>query len=129
MAKRVLIIEDEATQVLLLKSRLQEHGFEVSTAMSGEEGLEKAVAERPDLVLLDIILPRMSGVEVSQRLEELPETKEIPVILVTASRTKDLEERCKTFGADGCLIKPYTVPELLEKISRVLTSAAGERQT
>lgn len=71
--------------------------------MTGEEGLAKATAEKPDLILLDIILPRMSGIEVSQRL-------------------KDLEERCKAFGVAGCLVKPYTMAELFEKIAAVFAT-------
>src|SRR5687767_5969616 len=114
--KRILVIEDEATQVLLLESRLRSNGFEVLRAMSGEEGLQKALTEKPDLVLLDVILPGITGLEVSQRLRENADTKDIPVVLVTASQMKDLEQRSKIFGVTTCLTKPYAFADLLAKV-------------
>ncbi|MBI3458040.1 MAG: response regulator [Candidatus Rokubacteria bacterium] len=123
LAKKVLIVEDEATQALFLTSRLSAHGFQVCSAMNGDEGLRKAFAERPDLILMDIILPGMSGVELCQRLKEAPETRHIPIILVTASGMSNLEARCRVFGVDACVVKPYEMPELLEKIQQLLGEA------
>ncbi|MBI2104969.1 MAG: response regulator [Candidatus Omnitrophica bacterium] len=120
IAKKILIVEDEATQALLLTSSLSAHGFQVCSAMNGEDGLRKAFAERPDLVLMDIILPRMTGVELCRRLKEAPETRDIPVILVTASGMRNLEARCKLFGVDACVAKPYEMPDLIEKIQQLL---------
>jgi len=120
MAKRILIIEDEATQVLLLESRLRASGFEIARAMSGEEGLEKARTLKPDLVLLDVILPGITGLEVSQRMREEEATRDIPVILVTASQMKDLETRSKIFGITALLTKPYAFADLLGKVNSLL---------
>ena len=123
--RKILIIEDEAAQVLLVRSRLEEAGYAVLSAMNGEEGLRKAREERPDLVLLDIVLPGMDGVQVCDQIKQDPATQQIPVIMLTASGMRNLEERCKVFGADACLVKPYRPTELLQKISSILL-APGE---
>lgn len=113
------MIEDEAIQVLMLQLRLKEEGFEVVAAMEGEDGLRKATEERPDLILLDIVLPGMSGIDVCIALKDDPRTKKIPVLLLTASAMRGLEDRAKTFGVKGCLIKPYAMNDLLEKIGAI----------
>ncbi|MDP3722538.1 MAG: response regulator [Candidatus Omnitrophota bacterium] len=126
MATKILIIEDDAIQLLSLQVCLQAAGFEVLSAMSGEEGLQKAWEEKPEVVLVDIILPGMSGVAVCQRLKEHPETKEMSVLLVTASTMQHLEESSKAFGVDVCLTKPYELSELMERI-RGLVAAKRHR--
>lgn len=118
--KKILVVEDEATQILLLQMRLKEEGFQVITAMNGKDGLRKASEELPDLVLLDVVLPGMSGIDVCIALQADPKTSDIPVLLLTASGMRDLEDRCKVFGVRGCLIKPYAMPNLLEKIHQIL---------
>jgi len=121
MRKKVLVIEDEMIQVLLLQSCLEMAGYEVVTASSGEQGLDKALAHNPDLILLDIILPGITGIEVCKRLKELPETKDIHILFVTASTMQGLEERCKVFGIDGCIAKPYEPAELLGRIRELFS--------
>jgi two-component system alkaline phosphatase synthesis response regulator PhoP len=124
MAKKILVIEDEAAQVLLLRSRLEARGYQVMSAMNGRDGLRKALEERPDLILLDIVVPDMNGLVVCERIKQTRDIQHIPVILVTASGMKSLEERCKVFGADDCLIKPYQLTELLGKIQALLEGGA-----
>ena len=126
--KKILVVEDEATQVLLLQLRLTEQGFTVVCAMDGKEGLRKAAEEKPDLILLDVVLPGMSGIDVCIALKEDPRTQPIPVMLLTASGMRDLEERCKAFGVEGCLIKPYSMSVLLEKINAILPSDPATQQ-
>ena len=123
MAHKILVIEDEATQVLMLQMRLKEEGFEVVAAMDGKEGLHKAGEELPDLILLDVVLPGMSGIDVCIALKDNPQTKNIPVLLLTASAMRGFEERVKGFGVAGCLTKPYAMESLLEKISAALPPA------
>ncbi len=93
--------------------------------MNGKDGLRKAAEERPDLILLDIVVPDMNGLMVCERIKQMPETQHIPVILVIASGMKSLEERCKVFGADDCLIKPYQLTELLSKIDALLPASGS----
>lgn len=118
--KRILFIEDEPDQVKMICLRLEKSGFLVSTATNGEEGLLKAVKEKPDLVLLDIIMPGMDGFEVCRRLRNNPVTKQIPIIATTAAGAENLEQQCLSAGADECLRKPYESSDLLLKINGLL---------
>ena len=100
-------------------------GFEVCSALDGEEGFKKAVEEQPDLILTDIVLPKKTGVELCLLLKDIPATKDIPIILVTASGMRNLEERCQIFGAVSCVSKPYQISDLVDKIQRSLTANAS----
>ena len=120
MPKKILVIEDDPAQVLMLQLRLKEEGFEVLSATDGKEGLRQAAEQTPDLVLLDVVLPGMSGIDVCIALKDDPRTKEIPVLLLTASAMRGLEDRVKTFGVAGCLVKPYEMSQLLEMIGGIL---------
>ncbi len=105
---------------------LRREKFDVISAPDGKNGLEKAQQEIPDLILLDMILPEINGVDVCIALKDNPKTKNIPVILLTASNMRDLEKRCMTFGVAGCVTKPYEITELLQKIRQALGEAASE---
>jgi len=117
MGKRILIIEDEAELVNLIKLRLESGNFEVLAAYDGEEGLKKAKEEKPDLILLDIIMPKIDGLVVCRRLKDDPATKEIPIIIVTASGGKNLAQRSKDAGADELVVKPFEADDLISKIN------------
>ena len=119
-AKKILFIEDEPDQIMMVSLRLEKSGYAVITSMDGEEGLRKAHAEHPDLILLDIIMPGLDGLEVCRRLKKHPETKHIPVISTTAAGVDDIEHQCFSAGADDCIRKPYDSSELLTKIQRFL---------
>ena len=84
MDKRILIIEDEEQLVMMLKKHLNRHGYIVDAACDGEEGLQKASNQKPDLILLDLTLPKLEGHEVCQILKKNDETKSIPIIILTA---------------------------------------------
>lgn len=114
--KKILFIEDEPEQIMVMKVRLEASGYAFISAMDGEEGIEKARGEKPDLILLDLILPKMNGYEVAKRLRGDPNTCDIPIIVVTASGAEKLEEKCRAVGADVCIRKPYDAAEVLQKI-------------
>ncbi len=118
--KRILFIEDEPDQIMMVSLRLRKNGFEVISARTGEEGIAKAVKEKPDLILLDVIMPGMDGFEVCRRLRHHQVTKKIPVIATTAAGVDDLEHECVAAGADDCLRKPYDSADLLQKVRRFL---------
>ena len=118
-SKTILVVEDEATQLLLLTLHLRDYGFRVLSAMNGLEGLQKAIDHRPDIILLDVILPGMNGLEVYQRLKENAGTCDIPVIMVTASRTTP-DEGEDRLPVEHCLVKPYQLTALFEKIGQAL---------
>jgi len=116
--KRVLIVDDEPDILKAVTFRVQRAGYGVISAADGKDGLEKARAEKPDLIILDWQLPVMNGVEVYRELQADPELKDIPVILLTASRERDeLEYMRDDVGFKHIVIKPYEPEELLAKIS------------
>jgi len=118
--KKILFIEDEPDQIMMISMRLKKNDYEVVSAMEGEAGLEKAVTEKPDLILVDILMPGIDGFEVCRRLRKDPATKHIPVIATTAAGMDDVEYQCRIAGADDCVRKPYDAADLLMKIRRLL---------
>jgi len=120
MSKKILVIEDESEQVLAVKIRLEAGGYELISAINGEEGLNKACECKPDLILLDIFLPKMNGYQVCKRLKENPDTSNIPVLMITASGERELEKKCLAAGAEGVISKPYEVKDLLAKVQALL---------
>jgi DNA-binding response OmpR family regulator len=123
MAKRkVLIIDDNVTICKLLASRLAANDFTVVIASNGPEGIKKAAAERPDVILLDITMPDMDGVEVGMRLRKDSFTKNIPIIMLTARGERTIINlTVERFKPEGYIIKPFNPEKLLEEIDRVLT--------
>lgn len=117
--KRILLVEDEPDYIMMIKMRLEASGYEVTSAIDGEEGLKKA-REKPDLVLLDIVMPKVDGLSLCKTLKDNPKTKEIPIIIITASGVMDLAEKCIDAGADDHIIKTCESKELLDKIAKYL---------
>lgn len=117
---KVLIIDDEPYHVELIKDRLKFNNYDVIYSYNGNEGLEKIKKEKPDLVLLDIMLPEIDGFEISKKIKAYPQTKDLPIIMLTAVGIKDLEEKCKEAGADHCIRKPYEPKELIDTIKSLL---------
>lgn len=118
--KKILFIEDEPDQIMMVSLRLKKNGFSVSSAQDGLEGVEQAIKEKPDLILLDLIMPGMDGFEVCRKLRQHHATKRIPIIAATAAGADDLEHQCMTAGANECIRKPYEAMDLLAKIHKLL---------
>jgi len=118
--KKILFIEDEPDQIVMISLRLEKNGYEVISSLEGEEGLQKAATENPDLVLVDVIMPGIDGFEVCRRLRKNPVTKHIPIISTTAAGMDDVEQQCISAGADDCVRKPYDSTDLLMKVRRLL---------
>jgi len=121
MPKKVLlIVEDEESLVELLKFRFEASGYDVETALDGEEGISKIKKLRPDLVILDIMMPKMHGYDVCRLAKANEETRDIPIIMLTAhAQKKDIEE-ARECGADTFIPKPFEPKDLLEKIEKFL---------
>lgn len=117
---KILIIDDEKDLVQVASLRLKANGFFVSEAFTVEEGLRKIAAEKPDLVLLDVALPDGNGYEVCRKLKADAETKEIVVVIFTASSQKELAEKAIEIGAADYVIKPFEPKDLLDKIRSAL---------
>jgi len=116
----ILIVDDSPTETHVLTSMLEKNGFSVSTASSGEEGVEKAKAEKPDLILMDVVMPGMNGFQAARQISTEPDTQNIPIIIVS---TKD-QETDKMWGlrqgAKDYVTKPANEKELIGKINALL---------
>lgn len=120
MAK-ILIVEDEEALLLMLAERLEREGYEPKTAKDGEEGLLKMKEERPDLVLLDIVMPKIGGLEVLEAMQKDPELQKIPVIIISNSGQQVEIARAKSLGAKDYLVKAEFDPEeVVVKVSKAL---------
>jgi CheY-like chemotaxis protein len=122
----ILLIDDEPSMQRLMGYALQTKGYEVILASDGLEGLDKARSRPPDLILLDMVMPEMGGMEVLRALKEDERLKDIPVLIVTASAQKGAAERATRMGATGYLIKPFQMPVFFGKIEELLLGASGE---
>lgn len=120
MAKRILIIEDEPEQIEMMRMRFEANGFEVISAPDGQSGVKKAMEACPDLIILDMIMPKLNGIEVCKKIKSCEQSKNIPVVIVSASGSKDLEEECRQAGADEVLRKPYDSRVLVERVKHFL---------
>lgn len=116
----ILIVDDSPTEIHVLTSMLEKHGFSVAVANNGEEGVEKAKAEKPDLILMDVVMPGMNGFQAARQISTDPETTGIPIIIVS---TKD-QETDKMWGlrqgAKDYVTKPAKEKELITKINNLL---------
>jgi len=119
--KKILFIEDESSLQKALGDILRENNYEVISALDGEIGLRLAKSEKPDLILLDIILPKMNGIEVLKALKENPETKNISVVILTNLENMEDINKAIELGAAAYLVKAqYTMEEVIDKIEKAL---------
>jgi two-component system, cell cycle response regulator DivK len=122
----VLIVEDHPDMRDLLGLIVDRMGYVPVVAREGEEGVEKAIAEKPNVILLDMMMPKMDGREVARRLRANPETKEIPILAITAlHRSQDLNA-CLLAGCNGYIVKPFSVGDLQAKIRELLAGTAPQ---
>jgi two-component system alkaline phosphatase synthesis response regulator PhoP len=118
--KKVLIIDDDRMLHGMLQPILNSFGFEVLSALNGEEGLQLASSGRPDVIVLDVIMPKMKGREVCKRLKESPDTKNIPVLFLTSKDSEDDIKAELEVGAAGHLTKPVQPAVLVRRINEIL---------
>src|SRR5437879_3824723 len=127
MPARILIVEDEAPLTLLLRYNLEAAGYAVESAARGDEAELKLRETMPDLVVLDWMLPGVSGIELCRRLRAQPDTRQLPIIMLTARGEEGERVRGLATGADDYIVKPFSVPELLARIRALLRRAKPER--
>jgi len=117
---KILVVDDEPNIVQTLQDRLEMNEYQVVTAGNGREGLEKVEQEKPDVILLDVIMPIMDGHEMLEMLRKQPGGRDVSVIMLTArSQTQDIA-RANACGIDDYIVKPFDLSELLEKIESVV---------
>ena len=127
MSARILIVEDEEPLVLLLRYNLEAEGYRVDACQRGDEAELKLREESFDLVLLDWMLPGLSGIELCRRLRLRRETESLPVIMLTARGEETERVRGLSTGADDYVVKPFSVPELLARVKALLRRVSPER--
>jgi len=120
MAKTILIVEDNDLNMKLLNDLLQAHGYETMQTMDGRDVHQMVTERRPDLIIMDIQLPEISGLEVTKTLKADDSLKDIPVIAVTAFAMKGDEEKIREGGCEGYIAKPISVPTFLETVAKFL---------
>ena len=116
--KKILIVEDEPDLVLMLKARLKSEGYDVYSAFDGIEGIKKTKELRPDLILIDVMMPKLDGYSMAQRLKEDDVTTGIPIIVVTIKDS--METLFRKIGINHYFTKPFKTEELLNTIKNVL---------
>jgi DNA-binding response OmpR family regulator len=118
--KKILLVDDSATVLMMERTILMKGQYEVVTASDGEQGVAKALAERPDLILLDVIMPRMNGFEACRRIREQEATKSTPIIMVTTRGEEPNVEMGFQAGCSDYVTKPINALELMTKLKALL---------
>lgn len=129
MPKRVLVVDDEAHIVQVVTLKLRNAGFEVITAVDGEEGLELATRERPDLIITDFQMPYMTGLELCQALAKSPETAEIPILMLTARGYALDDDDLATGNIKDVLSKPFSPRLIVQQVQGLLDDTDGDSQS
>jgi DNA-binding response OmpR family regulator len=125
MAHRILIADDEPNIVLALEFLMKKEGYEVQTVSDGEEALRTIEKSPPDLILLDIMMPKLDGYEVCQRIRSDPSMKDIVIIMLTAKGREVEREKGLALGADFYITKPFSTREVVQKVREVLAGHPG----
>ena len=125
---RILYVEDNEDNVYMLRRRLAKHGYEMIVAVDGAKGVEAALREKPDLILMDLSLPVLTGWEAARQLKGSADTKPIPIIALSAHALDGEREKALAAGCDEFETKPVELERLLEKIVRLIAVAADGRQ-
>lgn len=120
--KKILLVDDEVDIREEMKKKLIQENYEVITASEGYEAVNMCKTNNPDLVILDVAIPRINGYEICERIKQDTETKNIPVLFVTGKELnpKGIIERCNTLGAYGFICKPCAIAEMLAKVKEII---------
>src|ERR1700709_1623600 len=127
MSARILVVEDEEALTTLLRYNLDAEGYDVETVGRGDDADTRLKEHVPDLIVLDWMLPGLSGIELCRRLRARPETKALPIIMLTARGEESERVRGLATGADDYIVKPFSVPELIARVRALLRRASPER--
>ncbi len=118
--RRILIADDDPVILRLIQVNLELEGYQVLTANNGEEALATALAEHPDLVILDIMMPRLDGYQTCERLKESEDTRGIPVVFLSAKAQQTDIDKGRSYGVQDYLTKPFDPSELLDVVERLV---------
>jgi two-component system, OmpR family, phosphate regulon response regulator PhoB len=126
ISPRIAVVEDEEALSILLRYNLEAEGYQVSTILRGDEAEEELRRQPPDLIILDWMLPGVSGIELCRRLRNRGETSRIPIIMLTARGEESERVRGLATGADDYVVKPFSTPELMARVKALLRRAKPE---
>jgi len=121
-AAKILVVDDTPSNVKVLRTLLAVRGYTVITAENGQDALDKAASEPPDLILMDVVMPVMDGYEACRRLRALPATKDVPIVMVTASGPQE-KAKALAVGANDMIMKPVDPEAVLELVATLLAGA------
>jgi DNA-binding response OmpR family regulator len=122
MSKKILVVDDEPSILLSLEFLMDQAGYEVLTATDGDEALQSMSEKLPDLILLDVMMPKRDGFDVCQTIRANPEWKKIKIIMLTAKGREVDQEKGLALGADDYITKPFATQELVKKVKTILES-------
>jgi len=126
MSKTILIVDDEAYIVTSLEYVMQSAGFEVAVAYDGEEALEKVAENVPALIILDLMMPKLDGFEVCQKIRENPLWKDIRIIILTAKGRDTERKKGMSLGADDYMTKPFSTRDILDRVKELLAESESQ---
>jgi two-component system cell cycle response regulator DivK len=124
--KLILLAEDNRDVADIMSYALSSLGYEAAIAFDGVEAVEKAIALEPDLIIMDMLMPRLDGFQVASQLRQRPDTKNIPILAATALATVEDRKRCLESGCDDVILKPFTPKDLAPVIERLLQHAPSK---
>ena len=125
MNKKILIVDDEPNIVISLEFLMRREGFEVTVAQDGEEALRRIAEEQPDLVLLDVMMPKINGFDVCARLRENPALADMRIVMLTAKGREAEIRKGLSLGADGYITKPFSTRDMVTQVRNLLGPEEG----
>ena len=120
MTKKILIVDDEVNIVISMEFLIKQAGYDLDIAKDGEEALEKVASFNPDLILLDVMMPKINGFEVCRRIRHNPDWQDIKIIMLTAKGREVEVTKGMALGADSYIIKPFSTKELMAEVKHIL---------
>ncbi len=126
MARKILLVDDEPGILTVVSNRLRSNGYDVITAKDGQEGLDIAKKEKPDLIILDLLLPKMDGYKVCALLKKDTRYAKIPIVMFTAKAQKEDADLGEEAGADAYIVKPFDAQALLAKIQELIAQSSTQ---
>lgn len=120
MAKKILIVEDNPDLMYVLRKQVENLGFQTVLAVNGKQAVELAATQLPDLILMDMMMPQMNGMEATRLIRQNPKTQAVPILAVTVLQTHEDREKCLQSGCNDYLNKPFTYEQLGSRIEKLL---------
>jgi CheY-like chemotaxis protein len=124
MTKKILVVDDNRDAILILTATLKREGYTVSVATNGLEAVQKGLEENPALILLDLMLPKMDGLEVCKVIKANPKSSQIPILILTAKKDAESKKRCLELGASEYLLKPIIPADIIRHVRKYLDDKA-----